>query len=224
MGEEQHISTSQLVWRGHYPTVSKESERSNRNVERYGTYVQIQKSFFSPIASKFLPLLVVLSRSTVTESRLISFSEGLGEPSIQPFQPFLTAIRFLRCFIWRGIEENVLTLRLRLRLLPRPARSSSSNGVCRRLDELRDVLDEIEGPGVFGGDDGMGGGVTETERCTEDMCMAGLACQNDDGLFATRGTGAARFVTVFVATGAFELELATGRGFSTTLGNALAGF
>jgi len=33
------------------------------------------------------------------------------------------------------------------------------------LDDVRDVLDEIEGPGVVGGEEGIGGGVTETERC-----------------------------------------------------------
>lgn len=37
--------------------------------------------------------------------------------------------------------------------------------MCGRLDEVRDVLDEIEGPGVVGGEEGIGGGVTETERC-----------------------------------------------------------
>ena len=36
--------------------------------------------------------------------------------------------------------------------------------MCGRLDEVRDVLDEMEGPGVVGGEEGIGGGVTETER------------------------------------------------------------
>lgn len=63
--------------------------------------------------------------------------------------------------------------------------------MCGRLDDVPDVVDEIEGPGVVGGDDGMGGGVTETERCILAMWMDGRsACQKDavDGL----GTGAAR--------------------------------
>jgi len=90
----------------------------------------------------------------------MSFSDGGGEPSIQPFQPFLTATRFLRgsCAIGRG----------------RLSRSSSSLGVRGRLDDVREVLDELEGPGVEEGEDaiggsewGMGGGVTETERCVE---------------------------------------------------------
>jgi hypothetical protein len=40
------------------------------------------------------------------------------------------------------------------------------------LDDVREVLDELEGPGVDagedaigGGEEGMGGGVTETDRC-----------------------------------------------------------
>lgn len=47
------------------------------------------------------------------------------------------------------------------------SRSESSPGVCGRLDEVREVLDEIDmvGPGVVGGEEGIGGGVTETERC-----------------------------------------------------------
>jgi hypothetical protein len=45
------------------------------------------------------------------------------------------------------------------------SKSESSPGVCGRLDEVREVLDEIDGPGVVGGEEGIGGGVTETERC-----------------------------------------------------------
>jgi hypothetical protein len=45
------------------------------------------------------------------------------------------------------------------------SKSESSPGVCGRLDEVREVLDEMDGPGVVGGEEGIGGGVTETERC-----------------------------------------------------------
>jgi hypothetical protein len=33
------------------------------------------------------------------------------------------------------------------------------------LDDVCDVLEEMERPGVVGGDEGIGGGVIETDRC-----------------------------------------------------------
>jgi len=66
------------------------------------------------------------------------------------------------------------------------AKSSPSSGVRGRLDDVRDVLDEIEGPGVEAGVDGSrsgdvkGGGVTETDRCIVAMWIAGRARQKDD--------------------------------------------
>ena len=57
---------------------------------------------------------------------------------------------------------------------------SSSPGVCGRLDEVRDVLDEIEGPGVVGGEEGIGGGVTETERCVVARCNTGREPQAEE--------------------------------------------
>lgn len=110
------------------------------------------------MASKLFPLLVFLSPGmTSTTSRLMSFSEGGGEPSTQPFQPFLAATLFLRG--GRGGGDDVATLR------PRSVKPSSSSGVRGRLDEVAEVLDEMDGPGVVGGEDGMGGGVTERDRC-----------------------------------------------------------
>lgn len=116
------------------------------------------------MASKFFPLRVRLSRRIGTASRLINLAEGSGEPSTQPFHPFLTAIRFFRG--WGG-GFNVKT-------------SSSSTGVCGRFDEVLDVLDDMEGPGVepgehnliYWGEDG-GDGVMENERCMAGMWMVG---------------------------------------------------
>jgi hypothetical protein len=58
--------------------------------------IYTQPSFPTPIASKLLPLRVRLSCSTGTASRLMSFSDGGGDPSTQPFQPFFTATLFFR--------------------------------------------------------------------------------------------------------------------------------
>ena len=56
---------------------------------------------------------------------------------------------------------------------------SSSSGVYGRFEEVREVEDEIEGPGVDAGEDGIGGGggVIDTERCIEAMWIAGRARQ-----------------------------------------------
>jgi hypothetical protein len=111
-------------------------------------------SFPTPMASKLLPLLVLLSCRTGTASKLISFSDGGGDPSTHPFHPFFTATRFFRF----GLIVNVVGRR---------PRSSSSFGVRGLLDDVRDVLDELDGPGVdaadaiAAGDNGIGGGVTE---------------------------------------------------------------
>lgn len=77
-------------------------------------------------------------------------SDGSGEPSTQPFQPFFTATRF---FLGGGGLGNEDTITM-----------SKSSGVCGRLDDVRDVLDEA-GPGVEAGvDSGIGdagGGVID---------------------------------------------------------------
>lgn len=115
-----------------------------------------QPSLPTPIASKFFPLRVLRSWRMGTASRLISFSDGGGEPSTQPFHPFLTATRFFFCFGSGGANNGTI--------------SSSSPGVLGRLDDVREVLEEIEGSGVFSWDDGngngelSGGGVTEVAR------------------------------------------------------------
>ena len=107
-----------------------------------------------PMASKFFPLRVLLSCSTGAESRLISFSDGSGEPSTQPFHPFLAATLFFGgCLGFGEASGN--------------KNSSSSSGVKGRLEDVREVEEEMEGPGVEMGDDGKGGGVTDTDRCPE---------------------------------------------------------
>lgn len=103
-----------------------------------------------------------LSWSIGTASRLINFSDGGGEPSTQPFQPFLTATLF---FLWAGVGEDVATV-------GSPACVSSS-GVRGRLDDVLDVVDQSDGPGVDLGDEAIGGGVTETDRCIVAMCIVG---------------------------------------------------
>jgi len=60
------------------------------------------------------------------------------------------------------------------------SKSESSSGVCGRLDDVRDVLDEMEGPGVVGGEEGIGGGVTETERCVVARRNTGREPQAED--------------------------------------------
>jgi len=85
---------------------------------------------------------------------LISFSDGGGEPSTQPFHPFLAGGRFFLIRDSIGKRGN----------------SSSSSGVRGLLEDVRDVLDEFEGPGVEYGDDGIGGGdggVTDSDRSRE---------------------------------------------------------
>lgn len=42
--------------------------------------------------------------------------------------------------------------------------SSLSSGVRGRLDEVAEVAEDSDGPGVVGGDEGMSGGVIETDR------------------------------------------------------------
>jgi len=66
--------------------------------------------------------------------------------------------------------------------------TSSSAGVRGLLDDVRDVLEDIDGPGVEPGvkstgcGEDVGEGVTETERCMAGMCIVGLARQNDEVL------------------------------------------
>ena len=96
-------------------------------------------------------------------------------------------------------------------LLPRWETSSPSSGVRGRLDEVADVLEEMDGPGVVGGDEGMGGGVTERERCMVAMWMVGRACQKDEvvvGVARGTATGWGR-LAVAVDEEAVALELGT---------------
>lgn len=48
------------------------------------------------------------------------------------------------------------------------------------MDDVREVLDEMEGPGVVGGDEGIGGGVIETERCVVARRNTGREPQAED--------------------------------------------
>ena len=128
------------------------------------------ESFPSPMASKLFPLRVRRSSNTCTSSSFINFSDGGGDPSTQPFQPFRAAGRFLRCRGARKSESRTSD----------SSKSESSSGVCGRLDDVREVLDEMEGPGVVGGDEGIGGGVTETERCVVARRKTGREPQAED--------------------------------------------
>ena len=146
------------------------------------TDLYTQPSLPTPMASKLLPLRVFRSVNTVTTSRLMSFSDGGGEPSTQPFQPFRQA---MRRFFWGGglgggVEEPTLR--------PRSVTLSPSLGVYGLFEEVAEVAEDIDGSGVVGGDEGMGGGVTETERCMLGMWIAGRACQKGD---AVTGRGCA---------------------------------
>jgi hypothetical protein len=106
----------------------------------------------SPIAPNDFPFLVLLSCRMGAESKLISFSDGGGDPSTQPFQPFLTTGRFLRGCGGRGAGVAADMSR------------SVSTGVCGLFDDMCDVVDEVQGPGVGDGEGGMGGGVTDIDR------------------------------------------------------------
>ena len=66
-----------------------------------------------------------------------------------------------------------------------PSSSSKSSGVCGRLEEVLEVLEESHGPGVEIGVDGaggevMGGGVIERERCAVVIWMDGRAFQKEE--------------------------------------------
>ena len=119
-----------------------------------------QLSFPTPIASKLFPLLVFLSPGMIsTISRLMSFCDGGGESSTQPFQPFLAATLFFRGLGSGGGGGEVVPM-----LRSRSVRYSPSSGVLRRLDDVAEVLEEIDGPGVVGGEEHIIGGVTERDR------------------------------------------------------------
>jgi hypothetical protein len=162
---------------------SKVSAKTNRSTKTCAAHNYTQPWVPMPIPSKFFPLRKRLSCRTGTASRLMSFSEGGGDPSTQPFQPFLAAARFLR---GGGAEIAVRCAWA--------SNDSSSSGVRGLLDEVCDVLEEMEGPGVEPGVDAwrrrgeVGDGVTDTERCTVGIRMVGRARQKDDALlFATGG-------------------------------------
>ena len=116
----------------------------------------------------------------------MSFSDGGGEPSTHPFHPFFTATRRFRGCL--GVEGGGEPIACAVSI------GSKSSGVLGRLDDVREVLDESEGPGVDAGVDGVrigndGGGVTDNDRGIAGMCMAGRARQNDD-VEAVGGWGA----------------------------------
>lgn len=150
--------------------------------------VYTHPSLPTPMASKFFPLRVLLSWRTGTASKFINFSDGGGEPSTQPFQPFFTAAR-----LFRGCGGADTTERLCCE-----PKSSPSSGVRGLLDDVREVLEEMDGPGVESGVEGssigdVGGGVTDTDRCIVAIWMAGRARQKDEALAET-GTGGSELV------------------------------
>lgn len=113
---------------------------------------------------------------------------------------------------------------------PRDGKSSSSSGVRGRLDEVAEVLDETEGPGVGGGEEAMGGGVTERDRCRVAMLIVGRACQKDEvegtateALVDARGAATGRLGTGGAAGGALTVGTTT-TGFSGTFAGALPRF
>ena len=66
------------------------------------------------------------------------------------------------------------------------------------MDDVREVLEEMDGPGVESGVDGsnigdVGGGVTDTDRCIVAIWMAGRARQKDEVVAGT-GTGGSELV------------------------------
>lgn len=65
------------------------------------------------------------------------------------------------------------------------------------MEEVAEVVEEMEGPGVVGGDDGIGGGVTDCDRCMVEMWMFGRACQKEE--VETRGTGVLLFTAEGIA-------------------------
>lgn len=60
-----------------------------------------------------------------------------------------------------------------------------------RLDDVREVEEDIDGPGVDAGDECIGGGgVIDTDRCIDAMWIAGRARQKDEAIATGCGTGA----------------------------------
>jgi len=169
------------------------------------------------MASKFFPLRVLLSCKTGTASRLINFSDGGGDPSTQPFQPFFTATRFFGGGRGAGGGGAV-------------SNSSKSSGVRGLLDEVRDVLDEMEGPGVDAGVDGKskgdedGGGVTEIDRCIVAMWIAGRAFQKDDVVVVDWGAGTKLVLATGVALDASRDSRALAAAFAFFLSRSRAFF
>lgn len=83
---------------------------------------------------------------------------------------------------------------------------ASSSGVRGRFDDVRDVVDQSDGPGVDRGEEAIGGGVTETDRCIvamwivgrwlaprarqkEDGCMVGVLTDWEEGAVGTGRAG-----------------------------------
>ena len=98
------------------------------------------------------------------------------------------------------------------------------------MEEVAEVLEEMDGPGVVGGEEGMSGGVTERERCSVAMLMVGRACQKDEVevvVGVARGGGGGRLVEDEARGGSASgvaLELATGVGLSAGLAGSLPRF
>lgn len=92
--------------------------------------------------------------------------------------------------------------------------------MCGLLEEVAEVVDEIDGPGVVGGDEGIGGGVIDFDRCMVEIWMLGRACQKDD--VDTRGTGVLRLMVAGGADIALDVEATGAMGFSNGLAGGFA--
>lgn len=95
----------------------------------------------------------------------------------------------------------------------------SSSGVWGRFEDVRDVVDHSDRPGVDLGEEAIGGGVTDTDRCIVAMCIVGRwlvprARQKEEGCMAdalTDGVGAGCAERVGV-----DLMVGSGAGFSSS--------
>lgn len=59
---------------------------------------------------------------------------------------------------------------------------------------MAEVAEEMEGPGVVGGEETMGGGVIETDLEMRGMTMLGRACQKEEAAITGRGAATGRLM------------------------------
>ena len=90
------------------------------------------------------------------------------------------------------------------------------------MDEVADVREEMDGPGVVGGEEGIGGGENDAERWRLGMTIWGLACQKEDA--CARGMGSVAFFGATAAGAAVEEDALGCAGLSVALGAGLTRF